>query len=478
MSDVMGIAHRSQVVKTRRGFTLLGLGFILPGSAQAIQGNRKVGRFALKLLIVLVLFAVLVLVLTLLFRDFMIGVLANGLVLKIAAIFVFALGTFWAGLAINTWWIARPPDMGAKKGLIFSLVAIVLAVALSAGTVWVGRAAWVTGGALSNIFSGGGTSVEDKGRLNILLLGSDAGPDRWGVRPDSITVASVDANTGRTVLFSLPRNLEYVPFPESSPLHALYPGGYGCDTSECLLNAVYLLGMENAELYPGVDDPGVQAMIDAASGTTGLTINYYAMIDMQGFVDLIDAMGGLTMTIHQRIALNLKDDVWLEAGENQHLTGYETLWFARTRAQSSDYDRMQRQKCVMAAMLKQLDPSTVAMRFIDIASASGETARTSVPSSKVSELVSLALKARSSPIISVSFTPPLISPGDPDFDFIRSVVVDKIAESEALDAQPSPSSNATTDSTDDPGPEPNDEPSDDETSGNITDDLGQICSVN
>ena len=482
-----GVAHRSEVVSTRRGYTLLGLGLILPGSAQAIFGSKKVGRFALKLLMTIFLLAVVALIATLCFRNVMIGVFANGLFLKALAVIVFALCIFWACLMVNTWWISSPRSMGAKKGAIFSVIALIVAVVMVLGTVWVGRAAWAAGGAFTNIFSGGGNTHENKGRYNILLLGSDAGDDREGVRPDSITIASVSADTGRTVLFSLPRNLEWVPFPDSSPLHALYPEGYGCESEECMLNAVYLLGTENASLYPGVDDPGLQAMIDAVTGVTGLPINYYAMVDMQGFMDLIDAMGGLTITINERVALNPDDDVWLEAGVNRHLSGYETLWFARSRALASDFVRMQRQKCVMAAMLNQLNPTTVAVKFTQLASASGETVRTSVPSSQIGELTDLALKARALPIISVAFVPPLIHSADPDYALIQAMVVDTIAQSEALDAgtpAPPPVEETTQ------SPEESDDSGDSEDSGDsgtgaqgstdaptVTEDLDQVCSV-
>ena len=55
-------------------------------------------------------------------------------------------------------------------------------------------------------------------RVNMLLLGSDAGDDRIGVRTDSMIVASVNPQTGDTLMFSLPRNLENVPFPKSNPV--------------------------------------------------------------------------------------------------------------------------------------------------------------------------------------------------------------------------------------------------------------------
>ena len=52
--------------------------------------------------------------------------------------------------------------------------------------------------------------------LNVLLLGSDAGPDRTGARTDTMIVASLDTRTAATTLFALPRNIEHAPFPPGS----------------------------------------------------------------------------------------------------------------------------------------------------------------------------------------------------------------------------------------------------------------------
>ena len=54
-------------------------------------------------------------------------------------------------------------------------------------------------------------------RVNMLLLGSDAGDDRIGTRTDSMIVASMNPQTGETVLFSPPRNLQTVPLPKTNP---------------------------------------------------------------------------------------------------------------------------------------------------------------------------------------------------------------------------------------------------------------------
>jgi anionic cell wall polymer biosynthesis LytR-Cps2A-Psr (LCP) family protein len=95
---------------------------------------------------------------------------------------------------------------------------------------------------------------------------------------------------------------------------------------------------------------------------------------------------------------------------------------------------MQRQKCVMSAMLHQMDPVTVATKFGQIAAATGQVLVTDVPSEQVGTLVDLAGKARSLEIGNVTFAPPMIAPGSPNFALIRQTVAEKIAASEALDA--------------------------------------------
>jgi LCP family protein required for cell wall assembly len=266
-----------------------------------------------------------------------------------------------------------------------------------------------------------------------------------------MTVASVDAETGRSVLFRLPRNMEDVPFPDYSPLHDKFPKGYGCKDHSCMLNAVYTYASEHKDLYSGVKDPGAQATAEAIEGATGLKINYYVLIDLKGFEALVNAVGGINMDISKRLPIGGGPTHpiygYVEAGKNVHLDGYHALWFARSRSSDSDYARIARQKCVMSAMLNQLDPVTVLTKFNGIASAGKEIMETNIPTSDLNTLMELALKAKSLPIASLAFVPPLIHPGDPDFDKMHQSVQAKIEAAEAadlkVDATPSASAPTT-----------------------------------
>ena len=105
------------------------------------------------------------------------------------------------------------------------------------------------------------------------------------------------------MLFSLPRNLEDVPFPRSSPLHKKFPKGYSCPDHSCMLNAVYTYATGHQDLYPGVKNPGAQATAEAVEGATGLKINYWVLIDLKGFEALVNAVGGITIDVNRGVPI-------------------------------------------------------------------------------------------------------------------------------------------------------------------------------
>ena len=437
---VLSPLRRSQGIALRRALVLMGFTVVVPGSAQLAVGQRRLGRVALRIwmsIVVLLLLAAALLLTPA--RNVLIGFYANPVVLTGLQWLVPVLALGWILLLFDAWWLANPRHFSARGKWFSGLLALVLAV--TSGTV-----AWGASGAfgtqarlIGTIFTGGGTTEVQNGRINVLLLGGDAGADRTGMRPDSMTVASIDVDTGRTVLFSLPRNMQHAPFPADSPLRAKYPDGYYCavkDLSDaCLLNGVYTLAVQNKKLFPGVKYPGVEATKGVIEETLGLRINYWAMIDLKGFQQLINAVGGIRLDIGKRVPIGSLHGPkgiydWIEPGKNVKLDGFNALWFARSREYSTDYERMLRQKCVMNAMLKQLNPTTVLTKFQSIADAGEQIVATNLPSAEIGTMLELALKGKSQPMGSVSFTPPLIVPMDPDFAKIRRVVADKIAASE------------------------------------------------
>ena len=144
-----------------------------------------------------------------------------------------------------------------------------------------------------------------KPRLNILLLGGDAGPGRTGTRTDTVILASIDTKTGDTTLFSLPRNTGRMPFPSHSPLHKYYPYGFtngdGND-AEYFLNAMYHNVPRHVpkDVLGQTDNLGADALKLSVGEALGLPVDYYVLINLQGFSKMINALGGITAQ-HQHL---------------------------------------------------------------------------------------------------------------------------------------------------------------------------------
>ena len=234
------------------------------------------------------------------------------------------------------------------------------------------------------------------------------------------------------MLVSLPRNLQNVPFSEDSPMRQVYPYGYNCGPT-CLLNAVHTAAQNRTDLYPDSDDPGLDATIDAVEGATNLKINYYVMVNLNGFKGLVNAVGGVTMDVKTRIAMFGHDDsykqTYIEPGV-QKLDGQKALWYARSRVAADDFTRMGRQKCLMAAMLGQLSPQKVLVNATKIAESGKELLSTNIPAVELGQFADLALKSRGEKIAVVSLVPPVVSTVNPNFPAIHAMIQTAIDKSE------------------------------------------------
>jgi LCP family protein required for cell wall assembly len=263
-------------------------------------------------------------------------------------------------------------------------------------------------------------------RVNFLLLGGDAAGDRTGVRTDSMTVASVDVQTGNSVMFSLPRNLQFVRFPKGDPLAARFPNGFTGDSGQGLLNEVW----QYSEDHLG-KGRGPRELKSAIGNTLGLKIDYYAIVDMYGFAALIDAIGGLKIRVESDIKWggHFGTAGVIKAGV-QRLDGEHVLWYGRSRVDSDDFSRMSRQRCVMGALLNQATPSVVLKNFGRIATATRHLFRTDIPRDLLEHLVPLALKVKDAKTTSLQFVPPTIWPGAADWAKIRRLTTQALRESE------------------------------------------------
>jgi LCP family protein required for cell wall assembly len=443
-------------LRRRRAWWLLLLTLVLPGSAQIVAGNRRLGRLAVRVVVGVLAAVVLLGLVALVDRGVLLTLATNPLTLTL---FVGALGALalgWGFLFLDAWRLASPRHLGPAMTRSLSAATAGLVLLTSGPLAYGAYVVEAQRELISSVFGGGVAVDAIDGRYNVLFLGGDAGDGRVGLRADSINLVSVDAETARVVQVGIPRNLVGAHFPADSPLSAAFPDGF-TDNDGGLINGVYKYGHDHPELFPGAADPGAEAMKDAVEGVTGLRPQYYALVDMHGFEELIDALGGVRVDVGTRVpkaSVNeRRPKAWIEPGL-QTLGGADALWFARSRFQTSDYERMARQRCVMSAVMKQVDPQTVLLRFQGIASASEQIVSTDIPQAHVDDFVELALQARGQPVTGVQLVPPAVDTGDPDFAAIRQMVRTAVHPPAPADGgtAPAPDAPATPAGGDDPEP--------------------------
>jgi len=418
----------------KRAWWLIGLTFLIPGSAQLMAGNRRLGRVGLVATLAYWLLVAAAAIAYFVNRSILFFLVTAPILDTVVAGLLIAYAVLYAVLAIDTLRLIR---IGRIRGKVkwVTLAGIVAVGVLGTSTIgFAGNLAGVQSSLIGGIFTNQGFTQPVNGRYNILLMGGDAAKDRLGLRPDSLSVLSIDAVTGATVNIGIPRNLQRVPFVAGSPMAAFWPNGYNCGDT-CLINAIYKDVTDNhANLYPNAvanhSTPGIEATKEAVEGVTGLTIQSYVLVDMAGFKQLINALGGIDINVAQRLPIGGQLDAygnmtgvtgWIEAGP-QHMDGKTALWYARSRHSTSDYDRMQRQRAVEDALLAQMDPATVLTHFRDIAAAGRQLVTTDIPSGTVSTYLDLALKAKRLGIKKLELVPPAIDVVNPNFTDIRAKI--------------------------------------------------------
>lgn len=264
------------------------------------------------------------------------------------------------------------------------------------------------------------------GVRSVLLLGSDGGPDRSGDRIDSIVLVSVHEASGRIALVSVPRNLMRLRFPPGTLMADRFPNGFGD-----LANAVYPYVANNADVaaaYERADlSPPAVAVSEGVGHSLGVQVDDYVFVDMFGFLQLIDALGGVTLELDTTVPLppNIEGatrDIPTQIGPGVvHMDGTLAIAYARTRYADSDYGRMERQRLLLTALAAQTSTTEALVRLPNVADALDEMVRTSMSRDGFGRLVS-ALGSGTAVVESVGLAPPLIQPGSPDYDAIRGIV--------------------------------------------------------
>ncbi|AEA23850.1 cell envelope-related transcriptional attenuator [Pseudonocardia dioxanivorans CB1190] len=432
---------------------------LVPGSGHLILGRRRAGT---AILTVFLLAIAALVTLALVGRSTLIESALSARVLAGVAVVVLAAALGWIVVIVRTWALARPPGMKTGQQALGTLVVVALCLVVAAPFGFAADIANSQRNLLNELFKGGGTSAEEainKPRLNVLMIGSDAGPDRTGTRTDTMMVASIDTHTAKTILFGLPRNIQRAQFPPGSPMAERFPNGFRDPrdplSGNYLLNAVYAYAHQNPGVAPAGPsaDPGINLLMQSVTYMLDLPLDYFLEVDMEGFSALIDALGGVTVDVGP-VPLpiggvlpdgrHVRPDGYIQPGV-QRLDGEQALWFARSRRDSSDYDRMGRQRCLIQAVLDQKSPASLLSNFQTVAKVATQNIDTNIPQALLPHLVSL-IDDKGVNLSSVTFDPTLpdpnerdghFNPGAPDPSYMREVVA------ASIDGKPLPAPTTT-----------------------------------
>jgi LCP family protein required for cell wall assembly len=211
----------------------------------------------------------------------------------------------------------------------------------------------------------GGTDDDPEAPLYILILGSDARPGETRARSDTIILARVDQTAQRITMLSFPRDSR-VEIP-----------GYGLDK------------ITHANLYGG---PAL--VMQTVKDLTGLPIHHYAELDFEGFVALVDAVGGVEVTLDEAlwdrrtgIAGGLPGVTYIPEG-TQWLDSAQALAFVRSRAYpDGDFTRVKNQQKFLVAFIHQVLTAKNLPRLPSIADAMADNVETSM---RIPEVIALA----------------------------------------------------------------------------------------
>jgi LCP family protein required for cell wall assembly len=373
------------------------LSFLWPGLGQLYTGRRRLAvLFALPAFLVLLLLAYELrqgaVVFAARFADPSFSLAA------VAVVFLLGLWRVWAvGHAFAS------GERRRTRRAFDRLVLFALAAAIVVSHAGAGYLLAETSGAGSRLFGQGNTDLIDQatpggsqapgsslpapavnGRITILFTGVDAAPSRSEHLYDSIMVVSYDPQTNSVQMVSVPRDSASFPF---------YFGGV--DSAKTKINSVPTYVRNGWIKSP--DSPYI-TLVKEVSYLVGIPINYYAVMDLNGFIKMIDTVGGIDVVNAGVIADPTYD--WLDgnagvfylAAGPQHLDGRTALAYVRSRhgTNNSDWRRASRQQEVLIALLHKMAQPSQLLKLPSLISTVGSSVTTTFPADKVADYVAMA----------------------------------------------------------------------------------------
>lgn len=278
-----------------------------------------------------------------------------------------------------------------------------------------------------NVASASGPGANE--RLNILVTGVDSLPSRTETLTDSMMVVSIDP-VGKTVsIVSLPRDIIRTPLGNGNVFGPK-------------INSLMSYAASHPKQFP---QGGMRTLEDAVGALLGIPIHYYARIDLESFVKLVDAVGGVDVIVQHGFNDPVYDGLgvnppnvygWSVTAGPHHFNGYEALAYARSRYAigESDFTRAARQQELLLALRKKImSGGDVLTRIPQLLSALGGFIHTDLPTDRLPDLAALADEMGATSVYRLVLIHPLVKPYSdpvlgstqiPDLAAIRATVAE------------------------------------------------------
>ncbi len=310
------------------------------------------------------------------------GALAAALVLAIVATHVAAIGGAWAvyetGAAINNndmlsdSSLAGPAPSASPATLVPSPSPKPMPAAVPTYTPWGASSQTPPAIAWRPTPTPVPTYWSNPDRITFLLIGVDFMTGRHHSSTDTMILATLDVHTNKATIISVPRDTSHFP---------LYYGGWAGDTFK--LNGL-MTSASSADF--GSPDSGVETLKKEIGYLVGLPVDYYAAADLEGFVKIVEAIGGVDVDV--RTAVNDPFTGTFVPTGLIHMDGHLALKYARSRMSSSDYARSSRQQDVLIALARKVVTPEVVPQLPELLSLAGSTLATDFPMKNARNFVS------------------------------------------------------------------------------------------
>ncbi|MGZ6268484.1 MAG: LCP family protein [Candidatus Limnocylindrales bacterium] len=209
-------------------------------------------------------------------------------------------------------------------------------------------------------------------RITFVLIGVDYMTGRHHSSTDTMMLATLDVNTNKATIISVPRDTSYFP---------LYYGGWAGESFK--LNGL-MTAASSADF--GSPDSGVETLKKEIGFLVGLPVDYYAAVDLEAFVQIVQAMGGVDINVTTPVN-DPFTGTFVPAGL-VHMDGHLALKYARSRMSTSDYARSSRQQDVLTALAHKVASPEVVPQLPELLSLAGTTIATDFPMSYARNFVS------------------------------------------------------------------------------------------